>query len=220
MSVNTISSGTTTASSASAFGGGAKETEDRFLKLLVAQLKNQDPLSPMDNAQVTTQMAQLSTVAGIEDLNEAFGKISSAFNDSEALRATSLIGRSVVVEGRSIAIGEEGSGVGGFSIERPADSVAITIKDAAGNVIREIAMASAPKGKQAFEWDGLDNSGSRVLPGMYRFEVEAKAGGVSVPAVTLERNVVLGVTNTDDGPLLALGGNMQVRPSDVLEYGI
>lgn len=209
MSVNTISSGTTTASSASAFGGGAKETEDRFLKLLVAQLKNQDPLSPMDNAQVTTQMAQLSTVAGIEDLNEAFGKISSAFNDSEALRATSLIGRSVVVEGRSIAIGEEGSGVGGFSIERPA-----------GNVIREIAMTGAPKGKQAFEWDGLDNSGSRVLPGMYRFEVEAKAGGVSVPAVTLERNVVLGVTNTDDGPLLALAGNMQVRPSDVLEYGI
>lgn len=220
MTINTVNNNEAASTSASAFGGGAKETEDRFLKLLVAQLKNQDPLSPMDNAQVTTQMAQLSTVAGIEDLNEAFGKISSAFNESEALRATSLIGRSVVVEGRSIAIGETGPGVGGFAIEKNADSVNIKITDAAGNIVREIPLGAAAKGDSAFEWDGLNQAGERALPGIYKFEVDAIANGSNLPVMALERNVVLGVLKTETGIRLALGGNVQVGIDDVLEYGL
>src|SRR5687768_8592284 len=86
---------------------------DRFLKLLVAQMQNQDPLSPMDNAQVTSQMAQINAVTGIEKLNTTVQGLSGQFVQMQALQGATLVGREVIVPGNKLTI-EEGKAEGGF----------------------------------------------------------------------------------------------------------
>src|SRR5439155_26218822 len=102
----------------------AAVTSDRFLKLLVAQMKNQDPLNPMDNAQVTSQMAQINTVTGIDKLNATVQGLSSQFVQLQAMQGASLVGRDVIVAGNKLSVDTEaGVGQGGFQLDNPADAV-------------------------------------------------------------------------------------------------
>src|SRR4051812_530763 len=104
MATSAIQATATGATGAVAALGSSKsgETEDRFLKLLVAQLKNQDPLNPMDNAQVTTQMAQIQTVSGIDKLNTTVQGLNGQFAQLQALSGASLVGHDVLIEGNRI----------------------------------------------------------------------------------------------------------------------
>src|SRR6476469_10812857 len=95
----------------------ASELQDRFLKLLVAQMKNQDPLNPLDNAQVTTQLAQISTVSGIDKLNQTMNAMSSSFLASQSLQASGLIGHNVLAPGRDVLLQ---SGAGSAGVQLPA----------------------------------------------------------------------------------------------------
>src|SRR3954469_4587875 len=108
---------------AAAAGGNldANATSDRFLKLLVAQMQNQDPLNPMDNAQVTSQMAQINTVTGIEKLNTTMQGLSGQFVQMQALQGASLVGRDVIVPGNKIDM-QDGVGQGGFELTSAADN--------------------------------------------------------------------------------------------------
>src|SRR5437667_6309518 len=99
----------------------AAGSSDRFLKLLVAQMQNQDPLNPMDNAQITSQMAQINTVNGIEKLNTTVGSLSSQFLQMQTLQGASLVGRGVLVEGKQVVMNDSGKGVGGFELDGAAD---------------------------------------------------------------------------------------------------
>lgn len=205
--------------SASAFGGSSGEIQDRFLKLLVAQLKNQDPLEPMDNAQVTSQMAQLSTVTGIQDLNDTMAGIANAFEASETLRATSLIGSSVTVPGDRLAVAESGSSFAAYELSGPADAAVFEVLDAAGNVIYSQDLGARPAGSHGIEWDGLDSKGGRVPEGVYRFNVTASSGDKPVASRTLEQRLVFGVENSGQGVILNIGGGERVSIKDVIEFG-
>src|SRR3954447_4241819 len=105
--------------------------QDRFLKLLVTQMKNQDPLNPMDNAQVTSQMAQINTVSGIQTLNTTVQSLNTQFVQMQALQGAALVGHDVTVKGNGLAI-EGQVGVGGFVLDAPADSVKVEVLDASG----------------------------------------------------------------------------------------
>src|SRR5262250_261550 len=119
---------TSTASAAAALGGSnAGETEDRFLKLLVAQLKNQDPLNPMDNAQVTSQMAQIQTVSGIDKLNSTVQGLNGQFAQLQALSGAALVGRDVLIEGNRLVADADGAGHAGFELASQADSVKLEV---------------------------------------------------------------------------------------------
>ena len=98
-----------------ATANSAADTQDRFLKLLVTQMKNQDPLNPMDNAQVTTQMAQLSTVSGIDKLNATLQALSDSMSSNQSLQAASMIGHGVLVAGKGIELAN-GGGYGGVEL--------------------------------------------------------------------------------------------------------
>src|SRR3954470_18478219 len=114
-STNSATDATAAASSLTASTSDAKATSERFLKLLVAQMQNQDPLSPMDNAQVTSQMAQINTVSGIEKLNTTVQGLSSQFIQLQAVQGASLVGRDVIVAGNKLSVdAEAGVGQGGF----------------------------------------------------------------------------------------------------------
>src|SRR3954469_18470569 len=131
----------------------AADQQDRFMQLLVAQMKNQDPLNPMDNAQMTSQIAQINTVGGIEKLNTTVNSLLSAFNRMQAQSATQLAGRGVLVDGNQVQLAD-GHAVGGVALDAAADKVSVDILDATGQAVRTLQLGASPAGTRSFDWDG------------------------------------------------------------------
>ncbi|MFT0546646.1 flagellar hook capping FlgD N-terminal domain-containing protein [Allopusillimonas ginsengisoli] len=187
-----------------------KETEDRFLTLLVTQMRNQDPLNPMDNAQVTSQMAQLSTVTGINQLNETLLALSGQMDVSQSIQAANLIGKQVLVPGSKVALGGEGDAREatpfGVDLVSPADSVIVTVVDSSGAPVRKIDMGPKAAGVYTLEWDGLSDSGAPLPSAAYRVEVAAtNEDGSSVPAEALTSGTVSSVAYSSAGLQMELG---------------
>jgi flagellar basal-body rod modification protein FlgD len=196
MSVAAVQNQTGTSPTSSA--SSAAEIGDRFLKLLVTQLKNQDPMNPMDNAQLTSQLAQLSTVEGINKMNDTISGLTSQFRATQALQGASLIGRQVLAEGAKLDLGGSGA-AGGVSLASAADKVTIKVLDGAGRVVRSLDLGSQAAGLARFAWDGLDASGNGLAQGAYSFEVTATAAGKTVEATAYSLAQVLSVSLADSG---------------------
>lgn len=190
------------------------ETQDRFLKLLVTQMQNQDPLNPMDNAEVTSQMAQLSTVTGIEKLNDTLLSISSSFMASQSLQAASMIGHSVLTSGTSLALSNGVAG-GGVELRQPVDQLIVTVKDAAGTAIHTVDLGPQPAGVTTFLWDGLKDDGTAAADGTYTFEVRARQGGNDIPVERLATGNVTSVSLAAGGLKLNVAGLGEVELSQV-----
>ena len=183
----------------------ASEQQDRFMKLLVAQMRNQDPLNPMDNAQMTSQVAQINTVAGIEKLNRTVESLVAAtFGNLQAQAATQLPGRSVLVEGNRLML-EDGKAQGGVELDAAADSANVEILDGAGRVVQTIALGPLPAGVRSFTWDGLQSDGKPAADGAWSTRVMATAAGKPVTARTLTAAPVQAVTPGTAGLLIDLG---------------
>ncbi len=139
----------------------AQASQDRFLKLLVAQLNNQDPLNPMDNAQMTTQMAQINTVSGIQQLNDTLKSMADQYSAMQAMQGTSLIGRHAVVDGSSLYI--DGSAAqGALQLDKDASKVVIDIVGTNGSVIDSVELGALKAGQHAFGWDATGVDASKV----------------------------------------------------------
>lgn len=180
------------------------DTQDRFLKLLVTQMKNQDPLNPMDNAQVTSQMAQLSTVSGIDKLNVTLQALSDSMLSNQSLQAATMIGHGVLVPGKGIDL-SEGSGYGGIEMTQSAEKVDIAIYDQAGALVRNIHLGGQKAGLVNWQWDGRDNSGASMADGSYTFTVEAIQAGKPVDATALQFGMVHSVKQDKQGVVLGVG---------------
>lgn len=180
------------------------EAQDRFLKLLTTQLKNQDPLNPMDNAQMTSQLAQISTVDGIEKLNATLQKMLSSTVDSEAMQAAALVGHQVMVAGGGLKLTDSGA-TGGVELGSAADKVVLTIKDANGLPIRTLDLGDLTVGTHNFTWDGKTDSGARAVNGAYSISAVAKRGSEKVEVTPLELAGVMSVNRSSQGVTLDLG---------------
>ena len=193
---------------------GTAATEDRFLKLLVAQMKNQDPLNPLDNAQVTSQMAQLSTVTGIEKLNTTLAAMVSGQQSSQVLQAANLIGHGVLVPGSSMTL-QDDKAIFGIELAEPADDVQITIRNADGQIVQQISLGAQQAGAQPLAWDGKAQDGTQAADGSYTFEVAAVRGGVASPASALSFGQVGSVSTGAQGATLNLTGGNSVSLADI-----
>jgi flagellar basal-body rod modification protein FlgD len=203
-----------TGTSSSATGSSAQNLSDTFLKLLVAQMNNQDPLNPVDNSQVTSQMAQISTVTGISSLNSTVTQLVSQLQQSQAVQSTQLAGHTVMVPGNSLTLASTSANgssseaaYGGFSLAQAADSVSVTVKDSTGATVRTINLGALGAGVQDFSWDGTTDSGSQAATGSYSYSVAAKASGNSVSATAYSAQQVVGVAPQSDGSLQFLLSN-------------
>ena len=194
----------------------AKEASDRFLTLLVTQLRNQDPLSPMDNAQITTQLAQISTVSGINRLNDTVASLSASFAAGQYLQATALVGRDVVVAGNKLSLAD-GKAPYAMAIAKDADTVTVTIKDPAGVVVRTVELGAQKSGIRTFEWDGMDDAGKAMTAGDYTMSVTATMNGETVATDALTIANVTGVAPTAQGTILMLGSLGTVALSEILQ---
>jgi len=191
----------------------ATATSDRFLKLLVAQMQNQDPLSPMDNAQVTSQMAQINTVSGIEKLNRTVEGLSSQFAQLQAVQGASLVGHDVVVPGNTLQIAD-GIGQGGFELAGPADHVKVEVLSPSGQVVDTMNLGAETSGIHSFEW----KAGSATNDSALRFRVTATSGSVNTAAPTLIRDRVDAVTTAGNVFSLELANSGTVPYSAVKAF--
>jgi flagellar basal-body rod modification protein FlgD len=200
---------TTTAASTSA-ATTAADTSQRFLKLLVTQMQNQDPLNPMDNAQVTSQMAQISTVSGIQDLNTNVTGLNAQFAQSQALQAASLVGHGVTLAGNKLDVtANDGSGIGGFNLESAATNVKVTVADGTGKVVDTLNLGAAPAGMNGFQWNGAVSGQS------YTFAVSAVADSNVVVSTPLMRDHVNAVAIVNNKLTLETTYSGAVAYSDV-----
>jgi flagellar basal-body rod modification protein FlgD len=161
-------------------------SQDRFLKLLVAQLVNQDPMNPMDNAQMTSQIAQINTVTGIQQLNNTMMTMAGQFASMQVLQGTSLVGREVLVEGDKLAV-DEGTTIakGNFDLLDSATNVKVDIYSTGGLLLGSVPMGPRAEGRQSFEFD----AGSYV--GGMRYVVSAVNAKDKVDVVSLSRDKVV-----------------------------
>jgi flagellar basal-body rod modification protein FlgD len=192
----------------------AEEAQDRFMKLLVTQMQNQDPLNPLDNAQVTSQLAQLSTVTGIDKMNTTLESMIGSFTAGQSLQATTMIGRSVLVPGNSMTLANGGASFG-IELAEPADKVLVTVRDANGKAVQKMDIGAAEAGTLPLVWDGKTDSGASAANGKYTFEVSARRGSDTVTATSLATGTVGSVATGSGGVKLELGSLGSFSMNDV-----
>lgn len=194
---------------ASASASGTAQTpqamQDRFMTLLVTQMKNQDPLNPLDNAQLTSQLAQLSTVTGIDKLNSTVQALMASTQSSQSLQAASMIGRAVLVPGSGTTL-TDSKALFGVELAEPVDALQVTITDAAGNTVRTLNLGAQAAGSMALSWDGSTNSGGVAPDGRYQLQFSALRGGQTSPATSLAFAEVNSISMTRQGVQLNLSG--------------
>lgn len=192
------------------------DAQTRFLKLLTEQLKNQDPLNPMDNAQMTSQMAQINTVSGIDKLNTTLTALLDQSQSSDSLQAAALVGKGVMVDGSGLALSSS-KAYGGFELSSPADKVTVTIKDSNGVEMRKLELgAFDAAGVYNFAWDGATNNGTVAADGKYTISVAATRGGSDVKPTALQLTTVNSVLRSSAGSVsLDVGSGGTVGLSDI-----
>jgi flagellar basal-body rod modification protein FlgD len=210
--LNTTSPATTSSKGAMS----ATETTNRFITLLVAQMKNQDPLSPMDNAAVTSQMAQLSTVSGIDKLNTTLDSLKTNMQTTGAMQATGMIGHGVMSTGSTISL-LNSTGSFGVNLANAADDVRVVIHDASGAVVRTMDLGSQAAGVVMASWDGKTDSGGLAADDKYTFSVKAVQSGSAVAATPMTYGVVTSVSTGPLGTKLNLANHQSINLSDVSE---
>ena len=190
-------------------GLGAKQTstdskgslgQGDFLKLMTTQLNNQDPMKPMDSGEFFNQITQFSSVAGIQDLQNTFSKVADAMLSGQALQASSLVGRSVMLES-STAYLENGTQVtGAVDLSSPVDDVRVYIYSRSGELVKTIDLGRQSQGMKEFSWDGTNDKGVSLPPGEYDIKSDVRYGRDTYSQATLIKERIESVT---------LGGGLQ-----------
>lgn len=206
VNMNDTTSGVNTLSGSSNLtGNSAADLQSSFLTLLVAQLKNQDPTNPLQNNELTTQLAQISTVSGIEKLNTTLGSVSGQLTNNQSVQASALIGHGVMIPGSKILAGSEATTPFGVELQQAADKVTATITDNTGKVVRTLEIGGLTAGVHTFTWDGIATDGTTVPDGAYNVAINASNGGTQLVAQPLNFALVNGVTLSNGKTLLDLG---------------
>ncbi len=187
--------------------------QDKFLTMLVAQLGNQDPLNPMDNAQLTSQMAQINTVSGIQQLNQTMTNMATQFGGAQALQGVSLIGRTALVEGNTPVVESEVA-YGGFDLAAAADSVRVDVLGKAGQVLGTVSVGAQAAGQQFFQVPLAGVDPAQVGS----FSVTATAAGKAVVAKTISHAPIASVGMSNGALKLTTSGGQSYGYDQVIGY--
>jgi len=170
--------------------------QNEFLQLMTTQLSNQDPLAPMENGEFMGQIAQFGTVNGVNELLTSFQDLSANLQSSQALQASNIIGRQVLVNYNQGYLPESGSLLGAVELKSSSSSVAVNVLDESGELLARVDLGAQQSGIVPFNWDGTMIDGQRALSGRYRIEVEATYGdtteSITPQVVDQVRSLTLG----------------------------
>jgi len=199
--------------------GGDKRImeKDDFLKLLVAQLKNQDPLSPLDSFEFTAQLSRFSQLEQLMNLNAAMEDVQWLLGSSVILGAVSFIGKEVTAAENTIWLEDEEATPIHYRIQQQVSSLRVTIYDEDYQVVRVIDLGPRDPGEGEAIWDGRDGKGTLLPSGKYHFKVEAEdTSGNPVEVPTWVQGKVTGLT-VEDGEVCLLMGNLPISLSSIME---
>lgn len=177
--------------------------QDQFLTLMLAQLKNQDPLKPLEPSEFLGQLAQFSTVTGIQGMQKTLGGLAESNRAAQVLEGASLVGRSVLTAGNTARLSAGVPLTGAVEVPPGAGSVEVMVRDASGALVRRIPLDAA-EGVAEFSWNGLTDGGSAAPSGPYRFEAIARGAGRAESLQTLLAHRVDSVSIDPSGGALTL----------------
>ncbi len=198
--------------------------QNEFLELMLTQLKNQDPFKPMENGEFLGQMAQFSTVSGIEKMQTSLDQLALSYSSNQTLQATQLIGQDVLVNDHTVHLDDKSEVSGRFELTSSSGSVTLTIADSTGQLIHQANLGEHGKGRHDFAWDGKNDKGVRVPAGQYSIEINSAAGDeiLALPVMLNRRvdSVEFGargdvVLNTADGSSLTLDQIREIKQPTV-----
>jgi flagellar basal-body rod modification protein FlgD len=195
---------------------------DDFLKLMLTQFQNQDPLKPMENGEFLGQLAQFGTVTGLTQLRQDFGALAGSLVSNQALQASSLLGRNVLVGHPAFSLQAGGTVNAAVELAAPADQVRVQVMNEAGSIVRTLYLGAQPAGLSRMSWDGLTDDGNAAPAGDYRFVAQAIApGGMQSSAPVLMSAPVESVTigGGQGGLMLTLPGIGEIPFSAVRQIG-
>jgi len=178
--------------------------QTEFLDLMITQLKNQDPFSPMENGDFISQMAQFSSVTGLAELQQSFDKLATSLQSNQALQASSLVGRTVLVPSAAGTLSSGGTIRGAVELSASSGAVGVTIQDASGQVLRRLELGPQSAGDVYFNWDGIADNGQPAPAGRYFVSADAEINGDVVALETLMSASVDSVTLGQGGQGLRL----------------
>ncbi len=201
-------------------GKSAADQTQNFLKLLIAQIKNQDPMSPMDASTMTAQMSQLNMVNSIATMNTSMQAMLTQMQSANFLNQASLIGQSPMVAGNTINfMGSEV--ILGANLANPLQGVIATIKDASGNAVGTANLGDLSSGMTNFAFDGINANGETLPNGIYKVEIIGKnsAGNSETPTAYVGSPVVSIMKDGSSGQaILKLADGRSIKASDVMQW--
>ena len=202
----------TSASSSDSTTTDPAAMQDRFLKLLVAQINNQDPMNPMDNAQMTSQMAQINTVNGIQQLNQTLTSMSAQFSAMQVLQGSNMVGQNVLTAGTTLtADPSTGLASAAFDLAGAADNVSVDILSPSGQVLDSVNMGTQTAGRHGFDW----NTSSYQGTGKVSYRVNATLGQKPVATTALVQEKVVSVGAVNGALSIQLQSGRSVSYSDI-----
>jgi len=174
-------------------GNGAGNNElgrGEFMELMLAQLKNQNPLEPQDNGEFIAQLAQFSSLEEMQKLSGTVDDVAGQFRSTQALQASAMVGRSVLAPSSVGILGAEGGIKGTIEVPASTGSLQVSIENASGERVRRLDFGSVGQGVKSFEWDGTDGNGNELPPGNYKIVAEGSyPGGPQQLGTMLNANV-------------------------------
>lgn len=197
-------------------GGNNALGQDAFLKLMTTQLQNQNPLKPTDNAEFLGQLAQISTVSGVQSLNDSFGALSNSLTSSQALQAAQLVGHNVLVPS-SAGYLPSGGTLDGAVAPTSSGNVQVDVVDASGQVVRTLDLGDQSAGVVKFSWDGKDAHGTTLDAGTYKMQARLSQGSTQTALTTYASSAVQSVQLGANGLTLDLQGIGAFALSDVAQ---
>lgn len=194
--------------------------QEDFLKLLVAQLKNQDPNNPADNGEFLGQIAQFSMVSGIDDLGVSFDSIAGSLFTSQAMQATQLVGREVLIETDTGVLTEGKTVEGVLAIGADVTEVRLRIHDESGSLVRTIDLENLDSGLHDFNWDGLDEELNEMESGKYVVSAEGLVNGEleGIPLLIFRKVDSVSVDRINTNVVLHLDDETSVGLSHISQY--
>jgi|APFre7841882590_1041340.scaffolds.fasta_scaffold05933_3 flagellar basal-body rod modification protein FlgD len=175
-----------------------------FFELMIAQLKNQDPTKPMDGQQYLAQLAQFSTVNSLQEIQKSFSQLSQSLQSLQSLQASSLVGRQVMVAGDHGYLAQGGSLQGSVALTEDVNDLTVTVTDSSGQPIRHLSLGKQSVGPVAFSWNGMDDRGNKVVPGIYQLHAQTAVNGAAKEVETWVRSTVQSVSLGQGGQGMTL----------------
>jgi flagellar basal-body rod modification protein FlgD len=191
--------------------------QEDFLALMIQQLKNQDPLKPMENGEFIGQMAQFSTVSGIADMTKSIGNLSDAFNSGQALQAASMVGRTVLTEGSAAAFSGSKPITGAVELPYATSAAVVQVYSNAGELVRELPLGTQQAGLSNFTWDGTMANCQAAPAGRYKFTaaIESPQGDTALTTYLASKVESVTLAGDGSGSQIRTDGGATVRLSQV-----